>query len=159
VTEDVRIIKKYQNRRLYDTCESRYIALSDVLNLIHKKEKFRVIDAKTKEDVTRSVLVQIILEKENGETPLFTTDMLENFIRHYDDKTRAVFSDFLDRNFQLFSEQQKMFQDQMGKYVGPGAMQTMTEMAQNNFDFWQKMQANFLKSTGFYAEKGQTNKK
>jgi len=148
LSDETRIIKKYPNRRLYDMAESRYISLPHILALIHKKEPFYVVDAKTGEDVTRNVLVQIIIEQENGEKPLFTTEMLENFIRHYDENTRLIFSEFLERNFNLFADQQKIFQNQIDKLVGKQAIHTMTDIAQSNLDFWQKMQSNFFKSAG-----------
>lgn len=153
LTDKPRLIKKYANRRLYDTAESRYIVLSDILNIIRSGEAFQVLDAQTDEDITRSVLVQIIIEQESGERPLFTTDMLSDFIRHYDEGTRLVFSEFLERNFKLFADQQNLFQNQMDKLVGPQAIHTLTDIAQSNLDFWQRMQDNFFKATGVYSDK------
>ncbi|NCO04171.1 MAG: polyhydroxyalkanoate synthesis repressor PhaR [Alphaproteobacteria bacterium] len=153
LSDQPRLIKKYANRRLYDTAESRYIVLSDILALIRRGESFQVLDAQTDEDITRSVLVQIIIEQESGERPLFTTDMLSDFIRHYDEGTRLVFSEFLERNFKLFTEQQNLFQNQMDKLVGKQAINTLTDIAQGNLDFWQKMQENFFKSVGAHSDK------
>lgn len=150
MSDTIRIIKKYPNRRLYDTEESRYIALSDILDFIHKQIPFKVVDTQSAEDITRTVLVQIILDQENGENYLFTKDMLENFIRHYDDSTRLIFSEFLDKNFQLFEEQHRIVKDQMNKLIGKEATHNLSDIAQSNLDFWQDMQNNFLKSAGLY---------
>ena len=147
-----RIIKKYPNRRLYDTEKSEYIKITDVLNLVRQEIDFKVLDAQTDEDITRSVLVQIIIEQESGESPLFTTETLMKFIRFYDDTTRNLFSDYLEQNLELFTEQQKAFQEQMDKLVGSEPMHSMTEMAQRNLDYWQQVQSNFFKNTGFKKE-------
>lgn len=143
----IRIIKKYANRRLYDTEASRYITLSQMLDIVREGGDFKVIDDASGEDITRSVLIQLISEQENSENPLFSTEMLMDFVRYCDEGTRQVFSDFLDKNFQFFDEQHKMFQDQMGKFVGTDAIKTFSDIAQSNLDFWQKMQKNFMDAT------------
>ena len=78
-----RLIKKYPNRRLYDTETSAYITLTDVKKLVLENVEFRVEDAKTKEDLTRSILLQIILEEETAGAPMFSSDMLSQIIRFY----------------------------------------------------------------------------
>ena len=77
-----RLIKKYPNRRLYDTQTSTYVTLSDIKNLVMGSEVFKVVDAKTEEDLTRNILLQIILEEEAGGAPVFSTQMLSQIIRH-----------------------------------------------------------------------------
>ena len=81
MVEQNRLIKKYPNRRLYDTRTSTYITLADVKELVLKHEEFRVVDAKTGDDLTRSILLQIILEEEAGGAPMFTSDLLAQMIR------------------------------------------------------------------------------
>lgn len=83
MSEQVRLIKKYPNRRLYDTKTSAYITLGDVKDLVLKFENFKVVDAKSNEDLTRSILFQIILEEETGGMPIFSADLLGQMIRFY----------------------------------------------------------------------------
>lgn len=136
-----RIIKKYPNRRLYDTVKSGYITIADVLKLVRDGDDFQVVDSETGEDLTRSVLVQIILEQESGATPIFTTEMLTKFIRFYDEASHNVFGEFLDRSMKMFIDQQKRFQDQLGTAA---PLQVMQEMTERNFALWQDMQQRFL---------------
>ena len=83
MSNSVRLIKKYPNRRLYDTKTSSYITLVDVKELVLQHEDFQVVDAKTGEDLTRSILLQIILEEEAGGAPMFSSEMLSQMIRFY----------------------------------------------------------------------------
>lgn len=151
----VRIIKKYPNRRLYDTEKSSYITLSEVHNIIKSGKDFKVVDAETGEDITRSILVQIIIEQENGETPIFTTDMLTKFIRFYDDAAQNLFGEFLEKNMQMFTEQQKRFQEGM---LDNPVTRMMQESTERNLKFWQDMQQGFfdLATSGMRA--GASNK-
>lgn len=139
----VRVIKKYPNRRLYDTEKSAYITVADVLKLIRQGVEFQVVDADSGEDITRSILIQIITEQEAGATPIFTTEMLTRFIRVYDDASQALFGEFLDRNIKMFGEQQKRFQDQMGNIVG-SPMQIMKDLTERNLSIWGDMQQRFM---------------
>src|SRR6187397_1481953 len=79
----LRLIKKYPNRRLYDTKTSSYITLADVKQMVLKNEDFQVLDAKTNEDLSRQILLQIILEEESGGMPMFSSDLLSQMIRSY----------------------------------------------------------------------------
>jgi polyhydroxyalkanoate synthesis repressor PhaR len=139
----MRVIKKYPNRRLYDTEKSSYITIADVLKIIRAGEDFKVVDAESGEDITRSVLVQIITEQEGGASPIFTTEMLTRFIRFYDDQSQALFGEFLDKNLKLFTEQQKKFQDQMGSMV-TNPLQFMQEVTERNLTIWADMQQSFM---------------
>jgi len=139
----MRVIKKYPNRRLYDTQKSAYITVADVLKIIRSGEDFQVVDAEKGEDITRSVLVQIITEQEAGASPIFTTDMLTRFIRFYDDSSQALFGEFLDKNLKMFSEQQKRFQDQMGNIIG-SPLQIMQDLTERNLAMWTDMQSKFM---------------
>ena len=112
MAETVRLIKKYPNRRLYDTKTSSYITLADVKELVVKHEEFRVVDAKSGDDLTRSILLQIILEEEGGGAPMFSSDVLTQFIRFYGSAMQGMLGSYLERNIQLFNELQKRMQEQ-----------------------------------------------
>jgi polyhydroxyalkanoate synthesis repressor PhaR len=108
----VRTIKKYPNRRLYDTQTSTYVTLSDVKSLVLAHEEFKVLDAKTEEDLTRAILLQIILEEEAGGVPLFTTPMLSQMIRFYGHSMQGVVGGMLEKNIQSFIDLQSQFAEQ-----------------------------------------------
>ena len=92
---DIRVIKKYPNRRLYDTKISSYITLNDIKELVMSYSEFKVIDAKTKEDLTRCTLMQIIAEEETNGQPIMTQEILKEFVRFYGDSMQAMMSRFL----------------------------------------------------------------
>src|SRR6218665_1847068 len=102
--KDRRVIKKYPNRRLYDTATSCYITLEDVKQLVLDNVEIIVEDAKTHEDITRSVLLQIILEEESGGAPMFTYDVLTQIIRIYGNAMQGLMGNYLEKNMQLFSQ-------------------------------------------------------
>ena len=103
-----RIIKKYPNRRLYDTETSTYITLAEVKDLVLQYREFQVQDAKTGEDLTRSILLQIILEEESGGVPMFSTDMLANIIRYYGHAMQGLMGSYLERSIHAFHEAQRL---------------------------------------------------
>ena len=107
-----RFIKKYPNRRLYDTETSTYITLSDVKQLVLDQEDFKVIDAKTNEDLTRSILLQIILEEESGGVPMFSSSMLTQIIRFYGHAMQGMMGTYLEKNIQAFIEIQNKLAEQ-----------------------------------------------
>ena len=107
-----RIIKKYPNRRLYDTETSTYITLAEVKDLVLAYRDFQVRDAKSGEDLTRSILLQIILEEESGGVPMFSSDMLANIIRYYGHAMQGLMGSYLERSIFAFHEAQKRFQEQ-----------------------------------------------
>ena len=109
---ELRILKKYPNRRLYDTKTSSYITLADVKAMVLDGQAFEVRDAKTAEDLTRAILLQIILEEETGGVPMFTTQSLEQIIRFYGHAMQGVMGEYLEKNMQTFAEMQKKFVDQ-----------------------------------------------
>ena len=109
-----RVIKKYPNRRLYDTDTSTYITLAEVKQLVMDSESFVVRDAKTSEDLTRSILLQIILEAETGGMPMFTTPMLAHMIRFYGHTMQGLMGSYLEKNLQAFTELQSRFTEQQG---------------------------------------------
>jgi polyhydroxyalkanoate synthesis repressor PhaR len=108
----VRVIKKYPNRRLYDTDTSTYITLSDVRELVMAGALFVVRDAKTGEDLTRSILLQIILEEESGGVPMFTEAVLANIIRFYGNALQGFMGAYLEKNVQSFMDLQTKMSEQ-----------------------------------------------
>ena len=114
----VRIIKKYPNRRLYDTETSAYITLAEVKELVLQYKEFQVQDAKSGEDLTRAILLQIILEEESGGVPMFSTDMLANIIRYYGHAMQGLMGSYLERSIFAFHEAQKRFQEQAQSLYG-----------------------------------------
>ncbi|MFQ5545439.1 MAG: polyhydroxyalkanoate synthesis repressor PhaR [Acidiferrobacterales bacterium] len=144
----VRIIKKYPNRRLYDTELSRYITLADVRELVLSGGEFRVIEANTEEDLTRSILLQIIMEQESGGEPLFTTEVLTKMIRFYGDNVQEAFTSYLEKSLALVAEQQKLMRDQMNNVLGANPVSAMSELTKRNLKMWTDIQDNFLKAAG-----------
>ena len=136
-----RLLKKYPNRRLYDTERSRYVTLEDVRALVTAGTDIKVVDAETDEDITRSVLIQIITEQESGTGATFTTDMLARLIRLSQDTAQESFTRYLDQSLRLFVEQQQLVRTQMQQAFDPNAM---TELAQRNLAFWQDLQKSFF---------------
>lgn len=116
--EQQRLIKKYPNRRLYDTRTSSYITLTDVKDLVLNHEQFQVVDAKTGEDLTRSILLQIILEEEAGGAPMFTSDLLAHMIRFYGNAMQGMMGKYLESNIKAFTEMQAKLQDQARAIYG-----------------------------------------
>ena len=123
----VRLIKKYPNRRLYDTKTSSYITLVDVKQMVLKQEEFQAVDAKTGEDLTRQILLQIILEEESSGQPMFTSDALSQMIRTYGNAMQGMMGGYLEKNINAFQEMQKSLQEQSNKLYGDGA-KVPTEM-------------------------------
>ena len=107
-----RIIKKYPNRRLYDTDSSTYITLTEIRQLVMASEPFVVRDAKTGDDLTRSILLQIILEEEAGGAPMFTEAVLGNIIRFYGHAMQGFMGSYLEKNMQAFIDMQGKMAEQ-----------------------------------------------
>ena len=112
VLSQIRVIKKYPNRRLYDTQTSAYITLADVRQLVMDSARFAVLDAKTSEDLTRSILLQIILEEESGGAPMFTEAVLANIIRFYGNAMQGFMGAYLEKNVQGFMDLQVKMAEQ-----------------------------------------------
>jgi polyhydroxyalkanoate synthesis repressor PhaR len=113
-----RIIKKYPNRRLYDTETSAYITLAEIKQFVLEYQVFAVHDARTNEDLTRSILLQIILEEESGGVPMFSADMLGNIIRYYGHSMQGLMGSYLERSIGAFHEAQRKFQAQSQTIYG-----------------------------------------
>ena len=137
-----RIIKKYPNRRLYDTEISSYITIEDVRQLIIDGETFEVRDAKTGEDLTRQVLLQIIAEHEQDGQPMLSTQLLSHLIRFYGDSLQGFMGNYLERSLQVFMEQQQQFRQQMGGMLGQTPWTMMNQLTERNMELWQEFQRN-----------------
>lgn len=140
-----RIIKKYPNRRLYDTAISSYITLEDVKRLVLERAEFRVIDARSNDDITRSILLQIISEQEEQGNPIFTTEVLAHIIRFYGDTLQGMMGNYLERSLQAFVEQQHLVREQMRNFMGKNPLTMMSDLAEHNLSIWQKMNEQFFK--------------
>lgn len=130
MAEHNRLIKKYPNRRLYDTRTSTYITLTDVKELVLKHEEFRVVDAKSGEDLTRSILLQIILEEEAGGAPMFTSDLLSQMIRFYGNAMQGMMGQYLENNITAFADMQKKLQEQAKHLYGDNSAMNKDMWAQ-----------------------------
>ena len=153
-----RLIKKYPNRRLYDTEESRYITLAEVRDLVMRAIPFKVVDSQTEDDITRNILLQIIMEQEAGGAPMFTSAMLERFIRFYGDTAQAAFTSFLDQSLDLFVKQQRLFTEQMKGVWGGNPMEFWMKLGQQNMGFWKDMEELTRRSTAPDANNGDKSK-
>lgn len=139
-----RIIKKYPNRRLYDTDISSYITLEDVRQLIIDGVEFEVRDAKSGEDLTRTVLLQIISEHEERGQPMFSTRLLSQIIRFYGDSLQGFMGSYLERSMQQFLDQQTQFRAQLSNLLGQTPWTMLNQLAERNLETWTKMQTSML---------------
>lgn len=135
-----RLIRKYANRRLYDATASRHVTLADLRQFIVDGEKLKVIDDKSGEDLTRSVLFQILAEQEQFGAPVLGAELLEMIIRFYGRPAQAMLSRYLEQSFTAMVRQQETLQSEMAKaFHAP--MAPLTEMARKNMELWDQMQA------------------
>jgi len=137
-----RVIKKYANRRLYDAAASRHVTLEDLRKLIVQGEKIRVVDDKTGDDLTRSILLQIIADQEQFGQPILSTATLESIIRFYGDAMQGFMGRFLEQSVASFVGQQQALQGQLSKIMSGTPLGSMAELAQNNLAAWQQVQEN-----------------
>jgi len=145
-SDNERLIKKYPNRRLYDTRDSRYITLDDAKQMVIDNEPFKVIDQKTGEDLTRSILLQIIMEQESNGEPLFNTDILAEFIRNNSQASRDYFSSFMQASMKMFTEQQSNMVKEMDKAIKQTPMDFWMKMTQQNLEQMKQFQQQFFNS-------------
>lgn len=146
IVQPERIIKKYSNRRLYDTEISAYVTLDDVRRLVKAGVKFKVVDAKTDEDITRSILMQVILEQEERGRPIFTQEMLEQIIRTYGDAMQGFMTSYLEQSMAVFLKQQQAVQEQMANLIQTAPASIYADLAQHNLKLWQTLQEGFRKA-------------
>ncbi|MDN5923897.1 MAG: polyhydroxyalkanoate synthesis repressor PhaR [Xanthomonadales bacterium] len=140
----LRIIKKYPNRRLYDTEISSYITLEDVHQLVIDNEDFAVHDAKTGDDLTRSVLLQIISEHEEHGQPMLSTQLLSRIIRFYGDSMQGFMAPYLENSLQVFMDQQQKFRSQLDNLMGQTPWSMFNELGERNAEMWASMQRGFI---------------
>lgn len=142
----LRVIKKYPNRRLYDTEISSYITLEDVRQLIVDGETFEVRDAKTSEDLTRTVLLQIIAEHEERGQPMFSTQLLTQIIRFYGDSLQGFMGSYLEKSMEMFLEQQTQFRSQLNNLLGQTPWSMLNQLTERNLDLWKSFQQGLVGS-------------
>ena len=143
-----RVIKKYPNRRLYDTEESRYITLVDVKNLVIGKIDFLVIDKKSGDDITRSILLQVISEQEQHGEPIMSQDFLSQLIRSYGSAMPGFIANYLEQSLKLFMTQQQNLRSQVKRVVGIDPVVAVADVAQKNFNRWKSLQDEVLRRFG-----------
>lgn len=143
-----RIIKKYPNRRLYDTEQSCYITLADLRQLILDGSDVQVIDSATEEDLTRAILLQIITESESGGEPLFSSTMLTQLIRFYGGTMAGLFARYMEQSLSLFAQQQEKGS------ATQNPMETLTRVTENNMRLWGQMQDEWLRTLGGAGRRG-----
>jgi polyhydroxyalkanoate synthesis repressor PhaR len=135
-----RVIRKYPNRRLYDTVESRYVTLADIRRLVVERIDFVVLDRKTQQDITRSILLQVIAEQEGGTESLMSRDFLSQVIRSYGSGLHDFVGRYLDESIQLFAKEQRELRDRFKNVVGIDPLETVTTVAQKNYQRWKSLQ-------------------
>ena len=141
----LRIIKKYPNRRLYDTEISSYVTLEDIRQLVQDSEVFEVHDAKTNQDLTRQVLLQIITEREEHGQPLLSANLLSQLIRFYGDSLQGFMGSYLERSMQTFLDQQQQFRQQLNTLLGQSSWTVMHDLTERNVELWRQLQQGFTK--------------
>lgn len=137
-----RVIKKYPNRRLYDTVESRYITLADIRRLVLEKIEFIVIDKKTQEDITRSILLQVISEQEHNGEPMMSQDFLAQIIRSYGGAMQAMVGSYLEQSLKMFQTQQGQMRDSSSS----DPIATMAALTQRNLERWRAIQDDIFRA-------------
>lgn len=142
-----RIIKKYPNRRLYDTEISSYITLEDVRQLVVDGEDFEVRDAKRGDDLTRQVLLQIISEHEEHGQPMLSTRLLSQIIRFYGDSMQGFMGPYLENSLEIFLQQQHKFRNQLDSLLGQSPWTMLNDLNERNMDMWKTLQRGLMDDT------------
>lgn len=136
---EMRLIKKYPNRRLYDTAISSYITLADVKGLVVDGVDFKVTDAKTGADLTRSILLQIISEEEEGGEPIFSSELLAQVIRAYGGNMQTMLTSYLEKSMELWGDQQRELGERARQFMDvSNPMQVLSQITERNLSLWQK---------------------
>ncbi len=141
-----RLIKKYPNRRLYDTQTSTYVTLVDIKGLVMSGDLFKVIDAKTEDDLTRNILLQIILEEEAGGAPVFSTQMLSQIIRFYGNSMQGLMGNYLEKTMQSFVDIHNKLNDQSKGTSGSGT-EAWAQMMNLQNPLMQNLMGNYLEQS------------
>jgi polyhydroxyalkanoate synthesis repressor PhaR len=143
-SSEQRIIKKYPNRRLYDTAESRYITLADIRRLVTDKVPFVVIDKQSQEDITRSILLQVISEQEHAGEPLMSQDFLAQVIRSYGSAMQSMVGNYLEQSLKMFQPPRETPSNNGTQQPDP--FTAMATIARQNYERWLTMQSEFLRA-------------
>jgi polyhydroxyalkanoate synthesis repressor PhaR len=141
-----RVIKKYPNRRLYDTEESRYITLADIRRLVLENVSFSVVDQKSGDDITRTILLQVISEQEENGEPIMTADFLAQMIRAYHRTVPQFIGKYLEQSLGLFLRQQQEVRQQVASVMGMDPMAPVREAARQNWNRWIEMQQDVMRA-------------
>lgn len=146
--DEIRVIKKYPNRRLYDTHISRYITLEEVRQLVLEHVPFQVEEKRSGQDITRSILLQVIADQEAGGEPIFSSGLLRDVIRLYGDPMQSSLRRYLELSMQLYLQRQQAFSDKLSELLGqaPQPVQTLKELADRQRPIWRTVRKEFLKS-------------
>ncbi|MGH8287269.1 MAG: polyhydroxyalkanoate synthesis repressor PhaR, partial [Steroidobacteraceae bacterium] len=134
------VIKKYANRRLYDAASSRHVTLDDLRRLIVQGEKLKIVDDKSGEDITRSVLLQIISEQEHFGRPILTIPVLEALIRFYGNAMQDFMTRYLEQSVENFVQQQQAAQAQLTRMMSGTPFASMADLTRQNLESWTKIQ-------------------
>ena len=141
-----RVIKKYPNRRLYDTVESRYITLADIRRLVMDKVDFLVVDKKSQEDITRSTLLQVIAEQEHAGEPLMSQDFLSQVIRSYGGAMQSLVGSYLEQSLKMLSTQQQQIREHLRSSMSTDAYDAISSLTQKNIERWRLVQDDIFKA-------------
>jgi polyhydroxyalkanoate synthesis repressor PhaR len=156
-----RLIRKYANRRLYDAHDSRHVTLDDLRKLIAGGQRIKVVEDKSGEDITRSILLQIIASQEQFGTPVLSMQLLEAIIRFYGNPIQQMLTTYLEQSIGTLLRQQRVLQAEMAKALET-PMAPIAEMARQNMEMWAKMQASMLSAfspPGATTDQGERNDK
>ena len=152
-----RLIRKYANRRLYDAKDSRHVTLEDIRKMIAAGERVKVVDDKGGQDVTRSILLQIIANQEQFGRPVLSTQLLEAIIRFYGNPIQEMLTSYLEQSIGSLLRQQDVMQAEMAKVLET-PMAPLAELARQNMELWAKMQASMLSAFTPAPTPGSTGK-
>ncbi len=156
---ELRTIKKYPNRRLYDTVESRYITLADIRRLVIDRIDFVVIDKKSQEDITRSILLQVIADQEHGLEPLLGRDFLSQIIRSYGGAMQGMIGSYLEQSLKLFVSQQRDTRLTFKGVAEGDSAEAVSSLAQKNFQRWRSVQDEIYRTLMNAAARGRSDLK
>ena len=135
-----RVIKKYPNRRLYDTVESRYITLVDIRRLVVERIDFLVIDKKTQADITRSILLQVIAEQEHGTEPIMSREFLSQVIRSYGSAAQGLVGSYLEQSLRQIAGAQRELKEQLRNAPPSQVVDAAAGLAERNYQRWRSVQ-------------------
>lgn len=143
-----RLIRKYADRRLYDVAASKHINKDGVRDLIVAGETVRVVDDASGEDITRSVLLQLVASQELAGQPILSDEMLTQVIRYYGHPMQTMFADYLQKSVGVFTQQQESLQSQMQQILSQGPLEQLSDIAKQNMDNFLAMQRAFMGAPG-----------